>query len=302
MDTAATALPRWACDILSAAPQRGEGLHRWLLRAAIALRRCGRVDQEIIDTLRAATIGEPVRAGEIEDAVTRSIDCMTDNGVGARPAATSKWPSLDTTLRSQIVATTNITVADLWEASPVHFDDDTPHTDEILATLFPGNPLLCVAVALENAITRPLSQLKMSPLQQFVVPSPMTAPTGTTKSGRVSARCLDNTGLRKYLVIEQDSGEPDDQASIISHLTDFAPLVLVVHSGGKSLHAWFACRGQPESTVFRFFDHAVRVGADPATWTRCQLVRMPDGTRRIRGGGFARQSVLFWNRDAAQCA
>lgn len=24
---------------------------------------------------------------------------------------------------------------------------------------------------------------------------------------------------------------------------------------------------------------AVRLGADKATWTRCQLVRMPDGTR-----------------------
>jgi hypothetical protein len=84
-------------------------------------------------------------------------------------------------------------------------------------------------------------------------------------------------------------------------LADYAPLVLVVHSGGKSLHAWLACRGQEDATVHRVFTYAVRLGADPATWTRCQLVRMPDGTRRVKGGGFARQSVLFWNREAARC-
>jgi hypothetical protein len=274
------------------------------LKAAIALRRCGRTDQEMTDTLRAATISEPVRPGEIEDAVTRSIDCMTHNGVAnSHHSSASKWPDPDSALRSKVVAAVDVTVAALWEASPIHFDDDTPHTNEILPVLFPGDPLLCVACKLEHAITRPLSQLKNGLLawQQFVVPSPMTAPTGTTKAGRESERSLSNTGPRRYLVVEQDSGEPDDQAAIISHLSDYAPLVLVVHSGGKSLHAWFACQNQPESTVLRFFAYACRLGADPATWTRCQLVRMPDGTRRLSGGGFARQSILFWNPGATPC-
>lgn len=35
-------LPQWARDILAATPSRGEGLNRWFLKAAIALRRCGR--------------------------------------------------------------------------------------------------------------------------------------------------------------------------------------------------------------------------------------------------------------------
>ena len=33
------------------------------------------------------------------------------------------------------------------------------------------------------------------------------------------------------------------------HLATMAPLVLVVHSGGKSLHSWFVCGTQPENYV-----------------------------------------------------
>ena len=43
--------------------------------------------------------------------------------------------------------------------------------------------------------------------------------------------------------------------------------------------------------LLRFFRYAVSLGADRATWTRCQLVRMPDGTRR-KDGVKKRQAVF----------
>lgn len=76
-----------------------------------------------------------------------------------------------------------------------------------------------------------------------------------------------------------DQGTPDEHAALLVELADFAPLVCAVHSGGKSLHGWFAVRGQPEEKVRRFFSYAVMLGADPATWTRSQFVRMPGGRR-----------------------
>jgi len=57
------------------------------------------------------------------------------------------------------------------------------------------------------------------------------------------------------------------------------PLALAVHSGGKSVHAWFPCPGLTDDQVRPFMARAVRLGADKATWTRCQFVRMPDGMR-----------------------
>jgi hypothetical protein len=104
-----------------------------------------------------------------------------------------------------------------------------------------------------------------------------------------SAHTLDNTGPRRFLVVEFDSGITDHHAALLLHLANYAPLVLAVHSGGKSLHGWFYCAGQPEDKVNRFFRYAVSLGADPSTWTRSQFVRMPDGKRDD-----ARQAVFFW--------
>jgi hypothetical protein len=78
---------------------------------------------------------------------------------------------------------------------------------------------------------------------------------------------------------------------VLVHLASLAPLALAVHSGSKSIHGWFYCAGQPEERLRSFMNGAVSIGADRATWTRSQFVRMPDGTRE----GGARQAVYFFN-------
>jgi len=160
--------------------------------------------------------------------------------------------------------------------------------------LFPGEPLLCCARTSSTARTAPRAAWrgKLSKCQ-FIVPSAMSTETGLTQDGRTSSRCLDNVGLRQYLVVEQDGGTFDDQAAVLLHLAEKAPMVLVLHSGGKSLHAWFRCSGATDGQLRSFFDYAVRLGADPATWTRCQLVRMPEGTR----DNGERQGVLYLNTE-----
>ena len=57
------------------------------------------------------------------------------------------------------------------------------------------------------------------------------------------------------------------------------------------MHAWFYVEGQPEDKVYRFFRYAVSLGANHKTWTPCQFVRMPDGTRE----NGKRQTVFFLN-------
>jgi hypothetical protein len=97
-------------------------------------------------------------------------------------------------------------------------------------------------------------------------------------------------------VIEQDTGTADEQAAVLLHLASKAPLVLALHSGGKSIHGWFYCNGQPEDHLLKFMRYAVMLGADRATWTRSQFVRMPDA---IRNNG-KRQTVLFFNPERAK--
>ena len=290
-----TDLPTFARDILSAVPHRGDGLNTWLMSASLALRRARRSDSEIIETLRCVTAAEPVKPGEIERAVVRSVEYMADGDGGTYRPTPAKWPAVDKAARAKVIAQYDSDPAELWERSPHRFDDDEPLTETIVDTLFPGNPLICTAKTQYESVTAPREDFrgKLSRLQ-FIVPSAMTKLTGLNQDGEVSTRCLDNSGPRQYLIVEQDAGTADEQASIIMHLAERAPLVLVVRSGGKSLHSWFACGTQSELTILCFFRYAVTLGADRAIWTRCQLVRMPDGTRH-KNGKAVRQAVLYWN-------
>jgi hypothetical protein len=88
----------------------------------------------------------------------------------------------------------------------------------------------------------------------------------------------------------------DGQSAILLHLAEGAPLALAVHSGSKSIHGWFYCAGQSEERLRAFMRAAVAVGADRATWTRSQFVRMPGGTR----DNGKRQTVYFFNPEVLQ--
>ena len=148
---------------------------------------------------------------------------------------------------------------------------------------------------------------------QFIVPNVMASLKGKTKEGKDSVRCLDNTGERQFLVIEFDIAAAgywrpymkewqargistfDAQAALLVYLaTKDVPrfrLTMAVNSGKRSLHGWFRCQGISEEQTRAFITRAIRIGADPATWTKCQLVRMPGGTR----DNGARQQVHYFN-------
>jgi hypothetical protein len=86
----------------------------------------------------------------------------------------------------------------------------------------------------------------------------------------------------------------DACAALLWHLSQYAPLVLVVWSGGKSLQGWFTAQGEDELSQRRFMEYTVAVGADSATWKRCQLIRLPGGIRSPNGN---RQIVEYFNPD-----
>jgi hypothetical protein len=108
----------------------------------------------------------------------------------------------------------------------------------------------------------------------------MTSVFGTAQDGNRSKHTLSNTGPRCYLVCEFDEGTAHDHAALLLHLSERVHLACAVHSGGKSLHVLFNVSGMSEDEVLKFFRYAVSLGADPATWTRSQFVRMPEGTRQ----------------------
>jgi len=288
-------LPHFIRDQLASPPSRGAGLHRWIFSIARQLHAHGG-EEEINALLRDVLADSGVKPQEIEDAVRNSKATAWSPGTRPSSRLSTRWPKPDTALRASVVKKGCGTFG-LIEASPVTMVDLGPDTEALIDQLFPEDPLLCCGTSPSRFETKPRNAWRgQLSTMQFIVPSPMSRLSGTTKEGKPSARCLDNTGPRRFLVVEFDKGPTDEHATILLYLACRAPLAMVVHSGGKSLHGWFSCAGRSDDELRGFFAHAVALGADPATFSRCQQVRMPSG---IRDTG-AKQSVLFFNPKALQ--
>ncbi len=292
--TAAKNLPTFVRDMMAAPPKTGEGVHDFLFRLARVLHPYrSESDIEAILTASVATCGRIVPQKEIRDAVRNSRAAAWKPGEPPAPKTEHPWPRADAEARGSIIDS-GLLLVDQWEASPRRWDDDAPHTEEVIDLLFPGDPLLCCGKSAREFDTKLRSEWRgeLSNLS-FITPSPMAARRGLTQEGKESAHALSITGPRRFLVVEFDNGTADEQAAILLHLAKRAPLALAIHSGGKSVHGWFWCAGQTETRLRRFMTYAVSVGADPKLWTRSQFARMPDG---LRDNG-KRQTVYFFNPE-----
>jgi hypothetical protein len=313
-------LPSWLRDMIANPPIAGDGVHNWLYRVSRHL-HAHFPAVEIVKLIESAVAncGRHVRTTEIVSAVQSSLSTAWQPHGAPSPKSQTparKWP--DKNLRSiEEICTNGAGLVGLWEASPVRFEDFEPHTEEIIDRMFPGNPLLCCGQSEYRFDTKRREVWRGELTRfQFLVPSPMTAVTGLTTAGKVSRHSLCSTGPRRFLVDEcdfsiyardgksemevaplirklekQGIGIADMCAAVLLHLAEYAPLVLVVHSGGKSLHGWFYVQDQPEKKVLQFMRYACSLGADHMTWTRSQFVRMPDGMR----DNVRRQTVYFYN-------
>jgi hypothetical protein len=277
--------------------------------------------------MASADCGRALEPHEIPDAIRNSKAYASDpKGMqGASVKSVTGWPEPNIE-QIEAVVRDGIHLADLWERSPVRLEGYS-HAEELIDRLFPGNPLLCCGRTSNYFATGTREEWRgqLSGLS-FIVPSPMTAEQGRRKSdGQLSPRTLENTSPRRYLVIECDfsttardgntvtkmaplirSLESDgitvaDMCSaVLWKLSVHAPLAMVVHSGGKSLHGWYPCAGQSEELLHRFMRYAVSLGADSATWTRCQFVRMPEGMRHNGNNPDVRQRVYYFNPEELQ--
>ena len=286
-------LPLFIDEMLAAPPRAGEGVHNWLYLVARQL-HAHLPAVEIISLLesRVQNCGRVVSRKEITDAVQAAmLTAWQPNGNAAPVQSAAKWPKVNQEHRTAILRDGG-GLADLWELSKPRIEDNGQHTEIIIDRLFPGDALLCCGKSNSNFDTKPREAWRgeLSTLA-LIVPSPMSAVTGTTKDGKESKHTLANTGARRFLICEFDTGTADEHAALLLHLGTFAPLVCAVHSGGKSLHGWFFVAGQSAAKIEKFFRYAVSLGADRATWTRSQFVRMPDGTRE----NGQRQTVFYTN-------
>ena len=219
-------LPSFIDEMLAAPPQAGEGVHNWLFRVARQL-HTHLPAGEIVNLLasRVANCGRHVSRKEIEDAVKNALACAWQAKGNAAPVpSVAKWPGVNQEQRAAILRD-NGGLADLWELSKPRIEDAAAHTEVIIDRMFSGNPLLCCGKSSSIFDTKPRADWRgqMSALA-LIVPSPMSAIQGVTKDGKPSKHTLSNTGPRRFLICEFDTGTADDHAALLIHLAGYAPL------------------------------------------------------------------------------
>lgn len=301
-------LPASLREQIKVSPKTGSGVHNWLFRTALKLHDFLK-PPEIYLALYGATrnCGRHVPYREINAAINDSAKIANRGTVSLPQGANSKagsqynqWPETDRTLLSKIVSGKE----GVRELASRSRNTHPFNAEAIIDHLFPPEALICCGTSSFQFCTAPRREwcghLRR---QQFIVPNPMTSRLGKRKDGTgYSAHTLDNTGERRFLVVEFDHGDMDQQAALHLHLSELAPLTMVVHSGSKSLHGWYACAGVAENKLRSFFRYACRVGADPRTWTRSQFVRMPWGIRpRSSKSPETTQVVLYFNPHPTLC-
>ena len=285
---------------------KGKGMHVSLFIYACRMADEG-VDPELVvehlkNNDKVIDYQRVVEDREIEAAVEDAYNTVLTSSTRKRK---NPLPKYDAAEARKIYDEYGWNVADLESISP-----QAPPTDvrEALSALYREDEYICLGLEVNRFQTKLLSKWLQSKFRrlsdfQFIVPNPMSAEKGLTKDGSgMSYRTYNNTGPRKFIVCDFDLPRAEMQPSLIKHLEKYcgAQPVLVLTSGGKSLHAWWRCDGLSEEDIEFFENEAASVGADPAILrdqSKCQLVRLPLGTRQ---NNRKKQTVLFWNPTQTQ--
>ncbi|MCH7225006.1 hypothetical protein MLD59_02605 [Verrucomicrobiaceae bacterium E54] len=272
-------------------------MHDWLFSTACQLVRMGVTDDQIAKLLTEWTthVNRCIYDREVQDAVgnaRRIVTGLDSERVGwkhrvQKPSWQEKLHALARAKRETGITSLDGLIASSPSAPP-------EATDDFIDALFPAESLICAGSEVWNCKVSPREELRGCwDSLRHIVPSPMSAETGINLQGEVSSRCLDNTGPRRFLVLESDELNFDDASAMLMWIGRRLPLVAVVYSGNKSLHGWYYVEGRDEDEIDRLRSEHELLWLDPNTFTVCHPVRTPGVVRKDTG----RMQRCLWFAD-----
>lgn len=277
-------IQNWAAKEFST----GDGVHSDIYITACYLLEEGQNQETVFDFIRKGA--DKVNERSIPDreiwSAIRYADAKLKGGKQSQ-----KWSKADPIFQNEIVKNYPSNLAQLKANAA-----SLPQTQEFyLKNLYDPNSLLCVASNAHNWQTLSRDQainIATTHYLEYINPSPMSALKGITEEGNESSHCKDNTGERKYLIVEFDNSTLDQQHSYHTFLSFSVELRMLVFSGNKSIHGWYDFSSLGEFEAKNFFESASLLGCDPRTWSVSQFVRIPAGrnnkTHKL-------QKVIYYN-------
>lgn len=293
-------------------PAPGQGCNVWCLNAAYACERYG-LSPEAAASLIRAQISRAPRGDEIERAVKKAYS--TDSLETVQPPITACYDEAE--LRALAYKAPNWDFEALKTVSPVDVRSCT--TIQYLRHIFKNRECVLIAASNDDPGTIWLNDpadpnSTEDELDSFQKPAggkgawflsnPVTGDfvklerrkTSGNPQGR-TLRSRENLTSFRYLVLESDEAPQDLWISAVVQLP--LPIVSIVTSGGKSLHALVridAANGEQWSAIKQRIGPAlVTLGADKNSLTDVRLTRLPGSYRAEKGRW---QELVYLNPNA----
>jgi hypothetical protein len=292
---------------LRSCPHAGAGVHGWILSCANLGAMAGIPANQIESDVMRAMTRAPSPASEVASAIKKALaEVRTGESytpTNAKPAKATKPKPRPNTAAAFIARGDGAEEVDWWEASPYRLDwSPGPHEAiALLETLYrPEENVFCGERYGGAANVRTVQEWidgfnRGVPLPPHWIPNPLTGQEHPLNDGKLSRRGDSAVASFRFIVAEMDGVARADQLALWWGFRS-APLVALVDSGGKSIHAILKAdvpdRATWESVVENtlFPRVLVPLGCDPACRNEARLSRLPGHYRQEKG---AWQRLLY---------
>ncbi len=289
---------------LHSIPAPGTGCNPSLLGVATLGILSGKAPEEIHEEIRLAI---PPGDRQVSDAeITRAINrALRDHQAGSYTPKAKPEPAVNdgkAALLKILEQGKYTDEVDIWEASPCRiWDEPKDHPCLLLSVLYAPDDLLFIGERHQEGIIGDTIRTASEWIRYFkdggktgphIIPNPLTGTPGPKKSGDGETLRGDLTVKEyRYCVVEFDDLSRGDQLRFWSAVR--LPIVSLIDSGGKSIHAWLQVSRIARVRTLEEWDEQIKcrlyekllipLGVDPACKNTSRLSRLPGHFREEKG-------------------
>jgi len=280
---------------LRSIPAPGTGCHPSLLSVANLGVIAGVEPEQIFNDIRRAIPhgGRFVPDREIDDTIKKAKSDYRGGIFTPRPRPKPIVKNGKAGLQ-KIISQAQITDdVDFWEASPIRlFGNLRYDAIMLLKTLFKPNDLLFIGERYQKGILTTSIRTawdwatffkKGGSLPPHILINPLSGDAAQSKSGDKSMRCDACVKSFKHCLVEFDDLTLEEQFSFWAVVK--LPVVALIHSGGKSIHAWIDVQMLFKVETLKQWDTEIKrrlydrilkpLGVDGACSNSARLSRLP---------------------------
>lgn len=298
-------------------PPPGHGCHPRLLAVADYGVIAGLTAAQIFDDLRRFTPAgnRRIHDQELTDAINKALSDHNGGTFTPRPRLKPVVKDGKAALQKIISQGKTSDEADLSEISPIRLLEE-PKDDPalLLENLYEPADLIWIGEWHQTGIETIRTAGEWvtysrngGKTARHIISNPMTGLESTTKDGRPSYRCDNTVKTYKYCVVEFDNLSREDQIRFWSAVR--LPVVCLIDSGGKSIHAWLDVQKLARFETFeqwttyiksRLYDRILTpMGVDGQCSNPSRLSRLPGHYREEKG---AYQRLLWLSPEGRPIA